>query len=71
MANEEHLKILRQGVEVWNNWRKKHPRIKPDLFEANLGSMDLSRTNLSGAELGNAYLGRRRTFPMLISPWHP
>lgn len=21
MANQEHLKILLQGVEVWNKWR--------------------------------------------------
>ncbi len=25
MANEEQLKILKQGVEVWNAWRKKNP----------------------------------------------
>ena len=30
MANPEHLKILKQGVKVWNEWRKIHPEIKPD-----------------------------------------
>ncbi|MEH2468541.1 pentapeptide repeat-containing protein [Nostoc sp.] len=31
MANEEHLAILNQGVEVWNDWRKENPYIIPDL----------------------------------------
>ena len=30
MANPEHLTILKQGVEHWNNWRIDHPEIKPD-----------------------------------------
>ncbi len=30
MANEEHLKILKQGVEQWNKWRLEKA-IKPDL----------------------------------------
>ena len=30
MANEEHLRILQQGVEAWNEWRSAHPDIKPD-----------------------------------------
>jgi hypothetical protein len=34
MANQEHLDILKQGVEVWNLWRRKHTTIKPDLLEA-------------------------------------
>lgn len=34
MANKEHLKILKQGVEVWNKWRKENPHIKPDLGRA-------------------------------------
>lgn len=48
MANEEHLAILRQGVEVWNKWRKKNYKVlKPDL----------SGINLSGANLRHAFLG--------------
>jgi hypothetical protein len=31
MANPEHLKILKKGVEAWNKWRKENPDIQPDL----------------------------------------
>jgi len=31
MANPEHLKILEQGVDVWNKWREDHPDITPQL----------------------------------------
>jgi len=31
MANKEHLEILKQGVDVWNNWRQKNPDVIPDL----------------------------------------
>ena len=36
MANPEHLKILKQGVEKWNTWRKTHPIVEPDLSEVDL-----------------------------------
>lgn len=36
MANESHLNILRQGVEVWNSWRDRNPSIAPDLSELNV-----------------------------------
>ena len=56
MANLEHLEILKQGVEAWNNWRAENLEIEPDLseaylFEANLRDADLSGANLSGADL--------------------
>ena len=35
MANPEHLAILKQGVEVWNQWRDEHPEIQPNLSRAN------------------------------------
>jgi hypothetical protein len=31
MANEEHFAILKQGIEVWNQWRANNPTIKIDL----------------------------------------
>jgi uncharacterized protein YjbI with pentapeptide repeats len=68
MANEEQLAILRQGVEVWNEWRKENPRIKIDLSEAklvetdlntaNLTKANLNLTNMRKADLRNAHLSR-------------
>ncbi|MFN6536174.1 MAG: pentapeptide repeat-containing protein [Nostoc sp. EkiNYC01] len=47
MANEEHLAILRQGVEVWNEWRENNPEIKPNLFSVNFSKTDLSKADFS------------------------
>lgn len=65
MANEEHLALLKQGVEAWNEWRENHNNyeILADLSGANLTGVnmigaDLGRANLSGADLTGAYLTR-------------
>jgi uncharacterized protein YjbI with pentapeptide repeats len=68
MANPEHLQILKQGVEAWNQWREQHTDIRPDLADADLNEADLSgvnlreanlaRANLSGADLSAANLSR-------------
>jgi TIR domain/Pentapeptide repeats (8 copies) len=67
MANPEHLQILEQGVEAWNQWREQNGDIRPDLsranlsranlFRANLRRTDLRRVNLIGANLDRANLG--------------
>ncbi len=54
MANEEYLKILKQGVEAWNEWREKNPQITPDLTGANLNKADLTEANLYKANLTGA-----------------
>ena len=54
MANEEHLAILKKGVEVWNKQRDKNNEIKPDLYGADLSELDLSKADLWEANLGLA-----------------
>ena len=61
MANPEHVKILKQGVEQWNKWRGEHLDVAPDLIGAELGDADLieaylGEANLSGANLRDADL---------------
>jgi uncharacterized protein YjbI with pentapeptide repeats len=52
----EHLLILKQGVEVWNRWRKENPEIMPDLEGAVLQGLSLCGVDLSGANLHHAVL---------------
>ncbi len=51
MANDEHLEILKKGVEAWNRWREEHRSEHPDLSGA-----DLSDAYLTGADLTSANL---------------
>ncbi len=46
MANEEQLSILKQGVEVWNKWRKDTPDVEIDLSGAMLMGDNLNGTKL-------------------------
>lgn len=56
MANEEHLAILRQGVETWNQWRNVHPAITPNLNGADVRWMDLRGANFQWSQLNQARL---------------
>ncbi len=66
MGNEEHLALLRQGVDAWNKWKANHPDIRPNLSfatgkgitikGAKLSGVDLSRADLSQADLSRADL---------------
>src|SRR2546421_249509 len=56
MANQEQLDILKQGVQVWNQWREEHPDLQPDLREANLRDTNLRGANLRRANLTGATL---------------
>jgi hypothetical protein len=60
MANKDHLRILKQGIGAWNQWRLKNleieREIEPDLSRADLYNTclydaDLSQTNLREATL--------------------
>ncbi len=56
MANPEHLKILKQGVEVWNRWREANPEVRPDLSGAEFVGFDLNGVNLNGVDCRQANL---------------
>lgn len=61
MADANHLSILEQGVDVWNQWRAANPQVRPDLsnadlFDKHLGGINFSRANMAGARLMRADL---------------
>ncbi len=58
MANEEHLKILKQGVDVWNRWRRAEENFTliPDLRRADLSEEDLREGYLRDVDFSGANL---------------
>jgi hypothetical protein len=42
MANQEQLDILKQGVQVWNQWQAENLDVQIDLMYANLMYADLT-----------------------------
>ncbi|HWT00033.1 MAG TPA: toll/interleukin-1 receptor domain-containing protein [Pyrinomonadaceae bacterium] len=56
MANPEHLKIIEQGIDVWNDWRTKNPEIIVDLSGADLFKLDLFPRRRAPANLSNVNL---------------
>jgi uncharacterized protein YjbI with pentapeptide repeats len=60
MADEEHVKRLKQDVLEWNQWRLDNPRIRPDLTAADLHGVHLDHADLSGANLSDVNLSGAR-----------
>ncbi len=42
MADTMHIDILYEGVEAWNEWRRKNPGERPNLACEDLSEMDLT-----------------------------
>ncbi len=63
-ANPQHIALLEQGKDAWNNWRQENPQIKPSLYKVNLESFDFGcpqgelGVNLMDADLRGASLNR-------------
>jgi len=57
MANPEHLEILKQGKDTWNEWRKGLLDVRLDLSAALLTDAELSGVDLHGVDLNGAQLG--------------
>ena len=54
MANDEHVAMLRKGVDAWNEWRFEKPLNIPDLSGTNLSGTNLTGANLTEANLSGA-----------------
>ena len=55
MANRYQLKIIEEGVGVWNNWRINNVE-DIDLSEAYLSKINLKEANLAKANLSRSCL---------------
>src|SRR5262249_17915074 len=53
-SHGDPLEILKQGVYVWNEWRKTNPRHDINLAGADFRNMNLEGVNLSGVNLEGA-----------------
>ena len=56
MAAEQHVSLINQGLETWNDWVDKNPDETPDFFQADLRGKQLSKFNLQKANLKEAKL---------------
>lgn len=53
MANPEHLEILRQGVNAWNQWRDRNYYLRPDLRGIDLHGIDIRDAYFAEADLSH------------------
>jgi len=56
MANQKQVKLLLSGVEHWNDWRREHQDVRPDLTDADLQGADLRSADLRSANLQDVKL---------------
>jgi uncharacterized protein YjbI with pentapeptide repeats len=57
MADDQQIKILKEGVQAWNRWREENPETVPDLKAADLSRRSLEGINFKRARLENSNLG--------------
>ncbi len=75
MANEEQLAILKEGVDVWNQWREENPDVEINLREVHfefriLGGVNLKRADLFGANFLNASLSKANLYEANLMKAH-
>jgi hypothetical protein len=51
MANPAHVKILKQGGNFWNMWRRKNPWVEIDLTAAKVKNANLEAVDFEKAIL--------------------
>ncbi len=56
MANPDHVAILYRGVPAWNQWRREHPGVEPDLSRIRLTPEETGDTEIWSSSLRRADL---------------
>lgn len=56
MANAGHVDIVRDRIDLWNEWRRKNTKVMPDFSGADLSGLDLAGADLAKADLSGAKL---------------
>lgn len=69
MAEPQCLRILAQGRDAWNAWRRDRTSYDPDLSDADLAGVDLSGVDLRGAKLSGADLSGADCRACLFGAW--
>jgi kumamolisin len=60
MANQEQVELLKRSAYAWNDWRRYHPELEPDLTGAQFADEDLGSADLVLADFGQADLRRAK-----------
>jgi uncharacterized protein YjbI with pentapeptide repeats len=56
MANAGHIDIVRDRIDLWNEWRRKNTKVVPDFAGADLSDLNLAGANLAKADFSGAKL---------------
>ena len=59
MANDDHVAQLNKGVAAWNAWRRKNPKIHPDLRGQTLAGRTSERQTSTGRTSSGRTSARR------------
>lgn len=51
MNNKSHIELLKEGFEVWNNWRNQNSTDEIDFCDIHLGNIKLPKIDLTDAKL--------------------
>jgi hypothetical protein len=65
MANDEHVALLKQGVDAWNAWRREnHYDIRPNLRAADLRQAEVRAVEVRREEVRPAEVRRAEVRPV-------
>jgi uncharacterized protein YjbI with pentapeptide repeats len=66
VADLEHVELLQQSVAAWNEWRRSHPRVRPDLSGAAVTEFERDLRAVEMAVVQDVAPGRA---PSTGGPW--